>query len=174
MARTKSSSHPGVGAQDVLIEEEQGVERLVLGGCSDLTPRGQIGEEFVDLRAAHLARVAFAVEQDESPDPIQVGLLGAIGQVMEPEHLAALVEEACVGIWPEAIEPAARPAGIPRIGTAGRPRRPPGRVVARRRSPDDSMGRAWAMRRRVKGLALPIACVIQRGVEGVVHKRFNP
>ena len=93
---------------------------------------------------------------------------------MEPEHLAALVEEACVGIWPEAIEPAARPAGIPRIETAGRCRWPSGRVDAGWRSVDRFGGRAWAMRRGVKGLALPIACVIQRGVEGVVHKRFNP
>jgi len=43
------------------VEEEQGVERLVLGGGGDLLFDGQMGEEGFDLCLAHVNRVAFTM-----------------------------------------------------------------------------------------------------------------
>ena len=44
-----------------------------------MTLDGQMGEERLDLRAAHVFRAELAVEQDETPNPIDVGFLAADG-----------------------------------------------------------------------------------------------
>ena len=119
--------------------------------------------------------MAFAVEGNETPDPIEVGLLGPVGEVMEPEHLGALVPQAGVGIGTKSIQPAACPTGMRRIGGAGRGIPTAARRwEAGRRLRDLPSNFAWAMRRVVTGLARLVGCVIQSSVERVVHKRFNP
>ena len=50
-------------------------------------------EEFLNFRGAQLSRMSFFMEEDESTDPIEVGLLGAIGVVLEAEGFGQLVKE---------------------------------------------------------------------------------
>ena len=56
---------PGqVLVQDVTVEEQEGVQRLVLGGRGHLALDGQGSEEARDLGGAHLRGMALAVEED--------------------------------------------------------------------------------------------------------------
>ena len=75
-ARTTGSRFPppgthGVDAaridlQDLLIQEQQGVERLVLRAGRHVPHDRQMAEELLDFGSAHVARVPFAVEEDEA------------------------------------------------------------------------------------------------------------
>jgi len=55
------------------------------------------GEAFgflgADLGHTHVAGMAFTVEEDEAPDPVDIRFLGAAGLTFEPEQLAYLVEQ---------------------------------------------------------------------------------
>jgi len=48
-----------------------------LGGGGDVLVHGQMGEESLDFRDAHVAGVTLVVEQDVAPGPTDVGFLGA-------------------------------------------------------------------------------------------------
>ena len=74
------------------VEEEQGAEGLILGGGGDVPLDGQVGQEGLDLRGAHLLGVALVVEEDEAFDPVDVGLFGADGVVLEADGLTNLIE----------------------------------------------------------------------------------
>jgi hypothetical protein len=52
-----------------------------------------VGEERLHLGAAHVLRMALGVEQDEARDPIHIGLLGAVGIVLEAQRVANLIEQ---------------------------------------------------------------------------------
>ena len=81
--------------EDALVEEHQGIHRLVLGRGSDVSMHGQVRQERFDLRFGGeevLAR-PHAVETDEPYDPIHIGALGVHGVVVETEHLADFIEE---------------------------------------------------------------------------------
>jgi hypothetical protein len=43
--------------------------------------------------------MAFAAPEDKAPDPVDVGLLGAVGELLEAHDLAALVKEAQLRVW---------------------------------------------------------------------------
>jgi hypothetical protein len=58
------------------VEEEESGEGLILGRGRDLSSNRQIRKKRVDLGFPHLDGMALAVEQDETPDPSDVGLLG--------------------------------------------------------------------------------------------------
>lgn len=75
------------------IEEEQGVESLVLSRCGDLPSDGQEGEEGFDLLLSHFQRMSFLVKEDESFDPKDIGLLRGSGIVLSSNRLADLIEE---------------------------------------------------------------------------------
>ena len=62
--------------------EQQGTEGLVLRRGADVAVDGQVGQELVDLGGAEGGGVADAVEEDEAPDPPDVGVLGP-GAVVE-------------------------------------------------------------------------------------------
>lgn len=79
--------------EDVAVEEEEGGERLVLGGGGDVFFDGEVGEEGLDFWGAHVFGVAFAVEEDVAFDPVAVGLFGAVGVVFEAQGVGDLVEE---------------------------------------------------------------------------------
>jgi hypothetical protein len=79
--------------EHLAIEKEQRTERLVLRGGGHVAFDRQVGEERLHLGAAHVLRVAFGVEQNVARDPIGVGLLGAIGIVLEPQRIAHLIEK---------------------------------------------------------------------------------
>jgi len=75
-------------AEDMRVEEDEGAERLALGGRRHVALDGEVGEEGVDLVGAHLVRVArsafrVTVEEAEAPDPVRVGLFGAVAVVAE-------------------------------------------------------------------------------------------
>jgi hypothetical protein len=77
--------------QHVTIEEEQRGEGLILrrGGDDD----GEMREELSDLICAHLARVAFTVEEDEAFDPVGVSALGTEAQMAQSRDGVNEVEE---------------------------------------------------------------------------------
>ena len=59
-----------------------GAKGLRLGtGGNGLRDR-KVGKKAFDFRCAHFARMPLAVEQDESPNPMNVLLLGPIGIVL--------------------------------------------------------------------------------------------
>ena len=49
---------------------------------------GEVSKEGVNLRFAHVARVALAVEENEAPGPGEVGGFGAEGVVLAAEGFA--------------------------------------------------------------------------------------
>lgn len=79
--------------EDVAVEEEDGGERLVLGGGGDVLFDGEVGEEGLNFGDAHFFGVAFAVVEDVAFDPFGVGFFGAVGVVFEADGLAELLEE---------------------------------------------------------------------------------
>jgi hypothetical protein len=74
--------------EDLAIQEENGAERLVLCAGGDLALNGEVSEEGFNLRFAHVARVARAVEENDAPDPGEVGGFGAEGIVLAAEGFA--------------------------------------------------------------------------------------
>ena len=86
---------PGqVDIQHAFVEKEQGGEGLRLGGGRDLAGVGEVAQEIPDLVAAHVARVAAGVEEDEAADPVDISLFGAVAVVAEADGGADGVQEA--------------------------------------------------------------------------------
>jgi len=59
--------------------EDNGAESLVLSRGSNMVLIGRIDEVGLQLFSAHAFGMAFVMEEDETLDPVQVGLVGAIG-----------------------------------------------------------------------------------------------
>jgi hypothetical protein len=57
----------------IAVEEENGLEGLILGRGGDVFVDSQVGEEGFDFLGAHFLGVAFAVEEDKAADPIHIG-----------------------------------------------------------------------------------------------------
>jgi hypothetical protein len=53
-----------IDLQHLTVEEQQRVERLILGTCRDVFLDRQMGQELLDLRRSHRARMPLLVEQD--------------------------------------------------------------------------------------------------------------
>jgi len=70
---------------------------LILGGGRDLVLHGQRHQEARNLAGAHLGGVPLAVEEDEPPDPVDVGFLGPPTVVPGADGLPDPVEEAGPG-----------------------------------------------------------------------------
>ena len=79
--------------QDELVEEQKGVEGLVLGSGSDFAVDGEVGEEGADVSGAQVSGMASTVEQDEAADPTEVADLGAKGVVLAAEDESSLIED---------------------------------------------------------------------------------
>jgi hypothetical protein len=77
----------------VAIEEEDGVEGLVLGGGGDIAFNCEVGEEGFDFGDTHFVGVTFVVEEDEAANPLNVGFFCPIGVVFEANGIADLVKE---------------------------------------------------------------------------------
>ena len=75
------------------VEEHQGAEGLILSAGGDVVVYGQVGQEGVDLRRSHVARMPQTVKANEAHNPLGVGLFGAKGIVAETDFVADLVEE---------------------------------------------------------------------------------
>jgi len=84
--------------QDVTVQEQQGVESLVLDGGRNVAILRQVGKKGFDLRCAHLGGVAAEtlfrfMEEDIALRPMDIGFLGGIGIVFEADGVAQLVEQ---------------------------------------------------------------------------------
>src|ERR1700730_3083831 len=95
--------------QHVLVEEQEGAQRLILRRGGDLPIDRQGREELRHLGCAHLRGMPFVVEEDEAPDPGDVRLLGAAAHMAGAQGLADTVEEAGL-------------RGLGRVALSARPR----------------------------------------------------
>jgi len=72
-ALTTSTLHMRVDqSKNVAVQEQQRRERLILCRAADMFFRRKMSQICIDLRLAHLGRVAFVMEQDEALDPMDV------------------------------------------------------------------------------------------------------
>ena len=62
-----------------------------MGGGSDISLDGQIGQKGFDFSAAHFVRMALVVEQNVAFDPVHISLFGANGVVFEPNDVTDLI-----------------------------------------------------------------------------------
>jgi len=74
-----------IDREDIAVQEQQRRECLVLRRGAHAALHREVREEGLDLGAAHVGRVALAVEQDEASDPADVGFFGAAA-AMERAH----------------------------------------------------------------------------------------
>ena len=65
------------------VEEDHGIERLILSGCGDLLVNGQMFKESADVGCLQSRRFAPAVKGDVAPDPGDVGLFRGVGVVFD-------------------------------------------------------------------------------------------
>ncbi len=93
LAGTNDIFNPrGIDLKDVAVEEEDGAQRLTLGGGSDVLLYGKVGEEAIDLVGFELFRMTAGVGE-ESADPSEVCLFGADGVVADADRGTHAVEE---------------------------------------------------------------------------------
>ena len=83
---------------DITVQQQQGVENLVLGGGRNIALLSRVGEKGFDLRCAHLGGMAGEtlfrfMEEDIALRPMDIGFLGGIGIVFEADGVAQLVEQ---------------------------------------------------------------------------------
>ena len=81
---------PQILVEHLAIQEQEGAEGLVLGRGSDVFLDSQVGEIGFDLGGAHFGRVTHVVEVDVALDPADVGLLRAIGVVLEADGIPSV------------------------------------------------------------------------------------
>lgn len=87
--------------EDVAVEEEDGAERLILGGFGNFSFDNEVGDKLINFVDGHLAGVdgnlsmgkVGVVITDVFADPFQVGLFGAGGVLFYTELVAVLVEK---------------------------------------------------------------------------------
>lgn len=83
--------------QDLVIQKQKSIKRLILSGSADAAVGSQTGEEAGNLRLAHLRWVALVMEEDKPLDPADVGFLCFIAVLPGTDGLSDLVEEP--GFW---------------------------------------------------------------------------
>ena len=71
--------------EHLLVKEEQRAESLVLCGSGHVFIYGQMREKRGDLLLAHFVRVAFAMKENVTANPIDVGLLCADRVMFHPQ-----------------------------------------------------------------------------------------
>jgi hypothetical protein len=81
------------GVQHLLVEEEDGALRLVLGRGCNLPWYGQIGQESFDVIGAEFRRMALAVKMDKSSNPVDIRVLGPNAVVLQAEAVADADEQ---------------------------------------------------------------------------------
>lgn len=79
--------------EHVLVEEQQGAERLILRGSTDLALDRQMRQEIPDMSGGQIFGMAFAVKANVALDPIGVRLLRADAVMFEPANVTNLVKE---------------------------------------------------------------------------------
>lgn len=82
------------GAEHLAVHEQQGAEGLVVRGRRNAPLRRKHGEERLNFRSAHIARMLQAVPSNEEAHPVEIGLLGAKAIVQIAHPLPHLVQQA--------------------------------------------------------------------------------
>lgn len=74
--------------EGTLVEEQQSIHGLVLGGGTDVSIDRQVGQERLGLGfgGEEVCARPHAVETDESSDPLHIGSLGVNGVVVQTER----------------------------------------------------------------------------------------
>lgn len=97
------------------VQEEERGECLVLRGRAHVVIGGEPREEPAHVCRPKIARVARSAEDDEAPNPEEVGVFGPRAEVSEAAGAAHLVEESRwrlqVGVW----HARARANGVPAV-----------------------------------------------------------
>jgi hypothetical protein len=65
-----------VEVENVTVQEEQGVERLILRGGAHAMVYSKRGQKLSNFFFSHLRGVAFPVKNDEPSDPVNIRLFG--------------------------------------------------------------------------------------------------
>jgi hypothetical protein len=76
----------------LLIEEKQRGKGLVLSGGGDMFFDGQTGQKGGNFPFAHVVRVALLMEENETPNPVDIGLLGAQAVMFHPQMPANAIQ----------------------------------------------------------------------------------
>ena len=92
-ALTASVDELEFAIEDMLVKEEQRVESLVLGRGGNMAINCKVAEESGNLFFAHLLRVTFFVEEDETANPIDVSLFSANAVAFHAQVPADTIEE---------------------------------------------------------------------------------
>ncbi len=77
----------------LLVKEKQSAKGLILGGGGDAAIDGEVTEEGGNLRFAQLLGVAFAMEEDEATNPIEVSYLCADAVVFDAQMPTDTIEQ---------------------------------------------------------------------------------
>ena len=80
-------------AQHFAVEEQQRAERLSLRRSGDMLLGRQVYEESADFRHPHFTGVAFVMEENEAPNPLNVSFFGAEGIMFEAQRLPDQVQQ---------------------------------------------------------------------------------
>src|SRR5882724_12990299 len=80
-------------AEHLLIKKEQGTESLILSRRGDVFIDCEMIQELSDLRFAHFVRMAFAMEQNEPANPIDVRFLRSNGIAFRAQLPADAIEQ---------------------------------------------------------------------------------
>lgn len=80
-------------SQNVPVQKQDGAEGLRLCRGTDMLFDGQMRQELVDLLLAHFCRMAFSVEEDESPDPGHIGLFRSSAVVPRAQSISHSFQE---------------------------------------------------------------------------------
>ena len=83
----------------MLIKKKQSAERLILGRGRYVAINREMAEEGADFFFAHLVRMTFVVEEDETANPVYVGLLGSDAVALNAQMPADAVQQFPRGRW---------------------------------------------------------------------------
>ena len=76
-----------------LIEEKKSTECLILSRSRHVTIARQMRQKRAHLCLAHFARMPQIMEPNEPLDPIAISPLGAQAVMLQPHHIAHLIEQ---------------------------------------------------------------------------------
>src|SRR4029434_137745 len=91
--RGKAGEVARVAAQYVAIQKSERHERLVLRRGGDVPLHRQVGQESTDFLWPHFLRMAFLVVQNELPNPANVTVFRAPGELSVSRYIATLVQK---------------------------------------------------------------------------------
>jgi len=98
-------------AEDGAVQEEDGAERLILGGSGDLFFDGEVGEEGFNLARSEVLGIAVRVERQEALEPEQVAPLGAERIVFATQDRAGAPDQPARRVFHGRYPPVSRPGG---------------------------------------------------------------